>query len=172
MNSVVFTSLLVAAWFTLKTMSQLEPFLSMLFWRITISRRNLRLKKIWEGETGEKVVLNFTTIEMPVFAMPTHTTVGNFRNVSEQSYMKDASVRNTAFQKRKKLCFSALCNQTLWARSPLGGSRFPTAEGSFGSADDGIISSSSWKRLIKQIPSRTEMSCKFITARLNFIGTT
>lgn len=50
---------------------------------------------------------------MPVFAMPTHAAVGNFRNVSEQSYKKDASIRNTAFQKLKNLCFSALCNWTL-----------------------------------------------------------
>lgn len=45
---------------------------------------------------------------MPVFAMPTHATVGNFRNVSEQSYKKVASVRNTAFQN-----LSELCNWTL-----------------------------------------------------------
>jgi len=50
---------------------------------------------------------------MPVFAMPTQATVGNFRNVSEQSYKKDASIRNIAFQKLKALCFSVLCNQTL-----------------------------------------------------------
>lgn len=38
---------------------------------------------------------------MPVFAMPAHTTVGNFRNVSEQSYKEDASIRSITLQKLK-----------------------------------------------------------------------
>lgn len=140
----------VAAWFSLNTTFQLEPFFSTLFRKITSSRWNLRLQKFEEGRWGRRYFWIPPRLKCQCLQCQPTRLLAASRNVSENSYEKVASIRNSAFQKLKNLFFCTLqLDSWLWVRNPLGGSRSPTAEGSFGSANDGIVSPGSWNQLIK-----------------------